>query len=444
MKRRALPRLPIGTLAISLTLLSCGTGSDSGGSGAPPGGGFGFTPKHGTLDRSFGTSGKVTTAFGTVDDEASALVLQSDNKLVAAGFSDDGTQRRFALVRYTTNEVPDTTFGPSGKVTTAIGTIDDEALALVLQTDGKLVAAGFSDDGTQRRFALVRYNTNGTLDTTFNATGKVTTAIGTIDDEAFALVQQTDGKLVAAGFSDTGTQRQFALVRYETDGSLDATFGTSGIVTSAIGTVDDEAFALVQQADGKLVAAGYETIGGQKVIALIRYNTDGNGDATFGTGSIVNTLIGSIDDEVFALVLQPDGKLVAAGFSDDGAQRRFALVRYGTNGTPDATFGAGGVVTTAIGAIDDEAFALVLQADGKLIAAGFSDDGVQRRFALVRYKADGSVDTTNFGTLGIVTTAIGTIDDEAFALVQQPDDKLVAAGFSDDGLQKRFALTRYW
>jgi len=108
----------------------------------------------------------------------------------------------------------DSSFGTSGKTATAIGTSDDEAYALKIQADGKLVAAGYSYDGSQYEFALARYNTDGSLDTTFNTTGIVTTAIGTSDDAAYALAIQADGKLVAAGYTDTGTQYEFALARY--------------------------------------------------------------------------------------------------------------------------------------------------------------------------------------------------------------------------------------
>ena len=337
MKKRPLPRrLPIGTLVISLALLSCvGTGSGAPpGGGGPPGDQGGAGSGHGALDTTFNATGKVTTAIGTINDEAFALAVQSDGKLVAAGYSDTGTQGVFALVRYNTDGSLDTTFNATGKVTTAIGTVNDIAYALVIQSDGKLVAAGYSDTGTQVEFALVRYNTDGSLDTTFNTTGKVTTAIGTVNDIAYALVIQSDGKLVAAGVSNTGTQDEFALARYNTDGSLDAGatgFGTGGIVTTAVGTVNDVASALAIQSNGKLVAAGFSYSGAQERFALARYNTDGSLDAGatgFGTGGKVTTAIGTITDVATALVVQSDGKLVAAGYSDGGAQTRFALARY--------------------------------------------------------------------------------------------------------------------
>src|SRR5262245_54163007 len=149
----------------------------------------------------------------------------------------------------------DTTFGTGGKVRTSVGPGDSEALALVRQPDGKLVAAGFASNGSTDDFALARYNANGTLDTSFGSGGKVLTAIGSSHDGISALVRQPDGKLVAAGWSATAVGQVFALARYNPNGSLDTSFGSGGKVTTAIGSSFDLVFALALQPDGKLVAA---------------------------------------------------------------------------------------------------------------------------------------------------------------------------------------------
>ncbi len=337
----------------------------------------------------------------------------------------------------------DPTFGTGGKVTTPIGSgsVEDLATALVIQPNGKLVAAGYTATGLNYDFALVRYNADGSLDGTFGAGGKVTTPIGSLLDDARALVLQPDGKLVAAGYTMAGPigSADFALVRYNADGSLDATFGTGGKVTTSIGNDHDEAAAMVLQADGKLVAAGktFDPSVGTD-FALLRYNADGSLDATFGTGGIVTTSI-DIHDEASALVLQPDGKLVAAGVTHDFSNAGdLVLARYDADGSLDGTFGTGGTVRTCCGAVAD---ALVLQTDGKLVAAGWTS-GLD--FTLARYNADGTLDAT-FGTGGKVTTSIGG-DDLAFALAIQADGKLVAAGAASSGSgtsSRDFALARY-
>src|SRR5439155_1219565 len=282
----------------------------------------------GSLDSTFGAGGKTTTSFGTGSADIYALVLQPDGKLVAAG--SDVSQSAFALVRYNANGSLDPTFGMSGTASTPIGIDTSGASALVLQSDGKLVAAGNAwKDSVDADFAVVRYNTNGSLDATFGAGGKVTTSIGSDEDDAYALALQPDGKLVAAGVTLNGFRWDFALVRYNANGSLDTTFGTGGTIITSIGTDGTGASALVLQPDGKLVAAGTTTNDGSAYdFTLVRYNANGSLDATFGTGGKVTTPIGTGDNSVSALVLQPDGKLVAAGYATNGSNDDFALVRY--------------------------------------------------------------------------------------------------------------------
>jgi len=208
-----------------------------------------------------------------------------------------------------------------------------EALALVLQPDGKLVAAGSSDAGGTGSddFILARYLPGGSLDPTFGVGGKVTTDFGG-RDLAFTLVLQPDGKLVAAGGSPFRGFSSFSLTRYLPDGSLDRTFGTEGKVITEFGGEEVSAIALVLQPDGKLVAAGIEgsNVTGTFDFALARYLPNGSLDPTFGVGGKVTTDFGT-GERAGALILQPDGKLVAAGFSEFQAPnntRDFALARY--------------------------------------------------------------------------------------------------------------------
>ena len=175
-------------------------------------------------------------------------------------------------------------------------------------------------------------------------------------------------------------------MRYNTNGSLDTNFGTGGIVTTSIGSVNDYASALGIQSDGKIVVAGYSYNSSSKFhFALVRYNTNGSLDTTFGTGGIVTTAVGSSYDYAHALGIQSDGKIVVAGSSSNGSKYNFALVRYNANGTLDTGFGTGGVVTTSIGSNWDSAYGLGIQSDGKILAAGYSGNGSNYDFALVRY-----------------------------------------------------------
>ena len=246
----------------------------------------------------------------------------------------------------------DTTFDSDGKVTTAIGSGTDRAFSVAIQSDGKIVVAGLSNNGSNDDFALVRYNTDGTLDTNFDSDGKVTTAIGSGNEQALSVAIQSDGKIVAAGRSSNGSNDDFALVRYNTDGTLDTTFDSDGKVTTAIGSGTETAYSVAIQSDGKIVAAGFSFNGSNNDVALVRYNTDGTLDTNFDSDGKVTTDIGSYNDYARSVAIQSDGKIVVAGFSNNGSNDDFALVRYlgitspATPSAPTATIGDGQATVT--------------------------------------------------------------------------------------------------
>ncbi len=452
--------IPAGSLTSGNDLILVVIGQEIPISSTAPGsslviGGFTYAPiTIGNLDTAFSGAGKVTTDIGGNADEAHAVAIQGDGKIVAVGYSYNGTKDDFALVRYNTDGSLDTTFGTSGTVTTAIGSGDDRAYAVAIQSDGKIVAVGYSYNGTKDDFALVRYNTDGSLDTTFGTYGIVTTAIGSGDDRAYAVAIQGDGKIVAAGvksdYPGFSTPTLFALVRYNTNGSLDTTFGGTGMVTTSVGSFGgDAASAVAIHSDGKIVVAGHSRGEWGSVFALARFNVDGSLDSTFGGTGIVTTSFApwGIDYDAFAyaVAIQGDGKIVTAGYRygfNYIFRNTIALVRYNSDGSLDTAFGTYGTVSTAIGNGDNKAYAVVIQGDGKITAAGYSYNGTNDDFALVRYNANGSLDTT-FGTYGTVTTAIGSGDDRAYAVAIQSDGKIVAAGYSYNGTNNDFALVRY-
>jgi uncharacterized delta-60 repeat protein len=409
--------------------------------------------KAGNLDLSFGTGGKVMTSFG-VTDQAQALAVQADGKLVAAGSTFTGTSTDFALARYNPDGTLDPGFGAGGKVTTSFGGTDEAANAIAVQADGKLVAAGWacaSANWPCNDFALARYNPDGTLDSGFGTGGEVTTNFAgqfySGDDRANALVVQSDGKLVAAGTTDIpGEGTYFALARYNPDGTLDTGFGTGGTVITMIAGIA-QAYALALQPDGKLAAAGWAagTGTGSYDFALARYNPDGTLDTGFGTGGTVTTDFGGGQvDEAHALVVQGT-KLVAAGTGqrslDSGPD--FALARYNPDGTLDSSFGTAGTVTTnmGVGTNLDQINGLVVQGT-KIVAAGSAFTGTSWDFALARYRTSGALDNS-FGTGGKVTTDFAANSDDATAVAVQADGKLVAAGSANDGYYPHFALARY-
>jgi uncharacterized delta-60 repeat protein len=388
----------------------------------------------GDLDPSFGTGGIVITSFGGTD-VASAVVIQPDGKLVVAGRTNIAGNTVFALARYNPNggldvPTPDTEgFGTGGLVTTDFGSTD-QAFAVALQGDGKIVTAGRRGSDV----IVARYNANGSVDSSFGSTtGRVITNFGATE-QALALVIQPDGKIVVAGRTNKPAPNgnfDFALARYEAAGTLDLTFGTAGLVTTDFGGSVDRAFAMALQPDGKLVVVGDSDAN----FALARYNPNGSLDPGFGadgSGKVITSFGGT--DQASAVILQPDGKIVVAGQTDTGISTDFALARYMPDGSLDGTFGSGGRVTTNFtGNSDDLGSAVVLQSDGKIVVGGTSEDN----FALARYTPEGALDIP-FGIEGKVTTNLGG-EDVLHALALQPDGAIVAVGESAD----RFAVARY-
>ena len=219
-------------------------------------------PSAGALDLPFGADGMVTTPIGPGGDFASSMAIQADGKIVAAGYSWNGSDYDFALVRYNADGSLDTNFDGDGKLATDFGSSNDAAISVAIQADGKIVAGGYSQNAITSDFALARYNADGSLDTSFDSDGMLTTNFGSSNDAAISVAIQADGKIVAAGHSYIGGNGYFALTRYNPDGSLDTSFDGDGMLTTDFGSSDDVAYSVAIQADGKIVVAGSSNIGG--------------------------------------------------------------------------------------------------------------------------------------------------------------------------------------
>jgi uncharacterized delta-60 repeat protein len=316
-----------------------------------------FTSTAGELDASFDGDGLLTTDFFNNYDHSYALAVQPDGKLVVAGASSAGGGD-FALARYNPDGSLDTSFDGDGRVTTDFNGNDDEASALALQPDGKIIVAGQIWDGNSSDFALARYNPDGSLDASFSGDGKVITDFAGGRDWAAALVVQPDGKIVASGWAWTVSYCDFAVARYDPDGSLDTSFDSDGKVTTDFVGREDCSYALALQPDGKLVVAGYAWNGNNEDFALARYNSDGSLDASFDGDGLLTTSFSGSYDAAYALALQPDGKLVAAGITSIIGNGDFALARYNPDGSLDTSFGGDGRVTTDFAGNSDTAYAL--------------------------------------------------------------------------------------
>ncbi|MEM7344048.1 MAG: hypothetical protein AAF485_07385 [Chloroflexota bacterium] len=339
----------------------------------------------GTLDTTFNQTGVVTTIISHPDISLS-IAVQPDQKIVVAGGTDGGMYSNIMVVRYTTTGTLDSSFNSTGIVTTPIPNGASGATAIIVQPDGKVIVGGVSGATDDSDFTLVRYTITGTLDTTFNQTGIVTTSIPpqAIDNGIASLTLQPDGKIIAVGESGN----DFAMVRYTITGAVDTSFGGTGIITTSALTIG---YDVALQSDGKIVASGWQDSSNNRPAAAIRYLPNGSLDTTFGNNGIV---ISTLDTGL--IVTQPNNKIVIAGSDGQyGDNRNFAIIRYHDNGTIDTSFGGTGIITTAITDITDVATALLIQPNGKLVLSGYSNspsnllsDNQTSDFTVVRYIGD--------------------------------------------------------
>ena len=382
--------------------------------------------KDGRLDASFGRLGMVATSDTWIT--ASAVAIQADGKIVVSGtgasLKHNSYSSEISLIRYNIDGSLDPRFGAGGVATKSINfSFLAVPTKLAIQLDGKIVVLG-SEGIVGRKggtFLLLRFNKDGSLDSTFGENGKASTSFSGSFDSPRAIAIQADGKIVVVGTSSIPRKRgkssqlgiawgqdfDFSLARYNTDGSLDSTFGVGGRMTTDSGGAE-MANAVAMQTDGKIVVAGSaveQLIEGQTGktrggIGLVRYNPNGSIDQTFAAGGMVKTLDETLKNKdvdvvthervAQAVAIQPNGKIVVVTGED------FSVLRYTTDGHLDTDFGAGGEARVQMGKTSHTGYALALQADGKIVAVGSVGDKNEADddFAIVRYLPEGASSST--------------------------------------------------
>lgn len=395
----------------------------------------------GVLDPEFGSGGRTSTGVGSIDDFGLAMALGADGRVVVAGYSTSGTSPDdMSLARFDMNGALDTTLNGTGKEIVSFGADVDRAHAVAISpTDQKIVLAGFQRTGGKDDFAVVRLKPNGALDTSFNSTGKVVIGLSTGADAASAVAVQPDGKVVVAGYA-ISTNRDVAVARLQSNGTLDTSFNSTGKNVFGVGTGNDEALAITLQPDGKTLVAGQAADGSQIDMMVARLGTDGTLDADFGSGGKVRIAFGIGNEYATGIALQPDGKILVGGYARIGTTYDFALARLLANGTLDPTFDGDGLVTTEIGTsaqANSVAFA-----DGHIVLGGTAKVNGSDDFALARYGIDGALDTF-FGTGGIVTTGFDGAADSGRSVALQQDRKIVLGGGTRASNDDNFAVTRW-
>lgn len=332
----------------------------------------------------------------------------------------------------------DPTFDTDGVALTDVSTAtsagaggSDAANAVAVQSDGKVVVVGSADFSDQ--FALVRYELDGSLDPTFGTGGIVVTQVSGSSDIAYALEIQSDGKILVSGTS----AGSFVLFRYNSNGTLDTTFGTGGRAAST--GVNGVARSIAVQSDGKILVAGNST-GADQNFLVARYNANGSLDTSFATSGVLNYNFGagSTRDIAFDILVQPDDKIVVGGTAGTTAAPRLALIRLNSNGTLDTGFGSSGQVLGAVGT----GTGIGLQSTDQIVIGGYTATDSTSNFVIQRFNTDGTLDTA-FGTSGTTTTDVGGLNDTANALAVQDNDTIVMAGTITTSGNLSFGLVRY-
>jgi uncharacterized delta-60 repeat protein len=392
----------------------------------------------GNIDSSFADAGVASyNSSQGLNDGGSAVVVQADGKIVVAGHTSNGMDNDVLLLRYNSDGTLDSTFGTNGVVIYNNGGIHsaEEAYALSLQPDGKIIIAGYTYNFSGidwENILLIRYNSNGTLDNTFGNNGVVSTNVDG-EDYGYALALQSDGKIVIAGKTNNFTDTYGCMLRYNSDGTLDTTFGTNGVAKH-----DGIFQGVAIQSDGKIVAAGGSiNLTNKGDMMIVRYDSNGTLDNTFGTDGKTQFYVGessSAQEIAASVVIQPDGKIVTVGF-EEGVNNSTLILRYNSNGTLDNTFGTNGVVMyDPTDYPDTLGKALALQSDGKIIITGTSNS--LAGMIVLRYNNNGTLDTSfSEDGVGIYYGGLHTFCyGDGVAL--QSDGKIVVTGsssFMDNG-----------
>lgn len=384
-------------------------------------------------DPTFGLNGVVISSTSVGYDSGYSIAVQPDGKILVSGESQNGTVEgdyNILLLRYNPDGSLDTGFGSGGIVIRPVSTYWDLSGSVLVQPDGKIVVGGNGWTGSTFDFVALRYNADGTPDNSFGAGGMAFFPVGPSQDNAWDCALQTDGKILLTGPVHNGANYDFGLARLNPDGSLDAGFGNGGKVVTPMGPGDDFSWSSALQSDGKILTTGRSSGGGPSVVALARYYPNGTLDDTFGSGGKVTTSIGGVADRGRIVLVQADGKILVGGQSTIGASDDFLVLRYNADGSPDPSFGANGVVTTPVGTGEDILWDLILQPNGKVIAAGYGISPISGYdFALVRYNSNGSLDPT-FGVNGISFMPVSLGSDFGISAALQSDGKIVMTGAS--------------
>jgi uncharacterized delta-60 repeat protein len=361
-----------------------------------------------------------------------SIAVQSDGKIVVA--TSDGQNE---VLRFNPDGSPDITYDYKGAATSLFGGPGEPLSAVAIDSAGRAIVVGTSNGD----FAVGRFLSNGQVDSTFGSGGMTLTTIGSGTNAASAVTIDALGRIVVAGRTSTGSATDIAIARYSTDGTLDHSFGQNGIITQDLGGITETARSVVTLPDGSIVVAS-STWGG---VALTRYAQDGTIDPTFGSAGISLLSLPGMHTDVEKLIALHDGKFLLTGYANTtvGTSGQAVIAKFLSDGTPDPSFGAGGVVLAALGPDFSFGYDVIVDDQGRILVAGQARDGASVDAVLARFDQFGALDTT-FGNDGSIIVDVSDDFNYAAKSVIQSDGKILLIGRSAENyMNNQLTLTRF-
>ncbi|HQW02956.1 MAG TPA: T9SS type A sorting domain-containing protein [Saprospiraceae bacterium] len=399
----------------------------------------------GNLDNNFSGDGKLMTPIGNGNDLAYGVAVQGNNRIVAVGVSRQGGNDDFAIIRYMEDGTLDNSFSGDGILTIDFDGGNDEARDVMILPDGKILVGGTARIGSDFDFAFAMLDSEGNLVTSFDGDGLSTYDFSNTND-ALTRIEIYKDRIYGIGSSIVNDLEQYAIVALKMSGAPETAFSQDGMLVFDVDAGQDVATGIAVQPDDKILVAGYTGIGFEKEFCVVRFKPDGSLDNSFSSDGIVIPDVGTIDDRAYGIALQADQKIIVGGSSYTDTGYDFALIRLLPDGNLDLDFGEDGYAVETIGPFFDDARDMILQPDDKILITGYAAQAAtDADFGLARFTADGTLDNT-FSQDGKVITVMGSgeSEDEAHAIALQPDGKIVIVGEAQNNSNNLdFAVARY-
>ena len=382
----------------------------------------------GVLDSSFSTDGKFSFDSNIGSDSASSAYLFNNGDILLGGYETTGTLN-FALLKIDTYGNPILSFGTSGKVSTDFASGADSINSIAVSESGEIYACGRMHNGTDYDVAVAKYDSNGNLLNSFDTDGKYSYDFGFGNDYCNDIKIQSDGKIVITGYADNVSNVDMIVMRLNSDGTLDTSFNTTGTKLVNLGSGNDLAFTVELQPDSKILLGGYASNGANNDFAVVRLSSTGVLDTTFNSSGIRLIDSGFGVDEARGMKLLSDGKILLGGTMASAGTGEFAVVKLNSDGSLDTSFGNSGFAQVDFTANLEVGNYITTQGDGSIVLCGYANNGTDDDYAIVRFNSDGTIDTSFDGD-GMKVDSVGNALDRCTGVIIQDDGKMLLYGIS--------------